>query len=83
MLKGYRRMSYLVLSQMESITAKRFKLLIRTERKWRIWEKKKYEKYLYKIQKNICFKYEMYLCEIKKNICLEYEKYLYEMIRPT
>ena len=47
MLKGYRRMSYLVLSQMESITAKRFKLLIRTERKWRACKKEKYEKYIF------------------------------------
>ena len=35
-LKGYRRMSYLVLSQMESITAKTFKLFIRSRK-----EKKK------------------------------------------
>ena len=31
-LKGYRRMSYLVLSQMESITAKTFKLFIRSRK---------------------------------------------------
>ena len=47
MVKGYRRMSYLVLSQMESITAKRFKLLIRAERKGSISKKS---------MKSICMK---------------------------
>ena len=54
LLKGYRRMSYLVLSQMESITAERFKLLIRTEAKGRVC--KKYEKYLKRNVKSICMK---------------------------
>ena len=61
LLKGYRRMSYLVLSQMESITAERFKLLIRTEAKGRVC--KKYEKYLKRNVKSICMKV--------KSICMK------------